>query len=391
LINRTVSRPDRGQTRPGAHRSEPLRVCLYIDSRAYGGAERVLLDLVACLDRRSWEPVLLYQPGADTELLASSAVARGATLVAAPPLPEGVEGVGRLRAWVRQLRRLDPAVFHAQLTWPMAGKFALLGALIARVPAISCSVCSFPVFSSTASARFQRRILVSAIGTSTTLSCYIARELTQVLGWPSSKIRVVYPGVDVREFECRDQPQRTARSSNGSTKTVLAVARLDPMKGLATLIDAAKDMPYAQIRIAGEGPDRPRLEDLARVLGVEARVTFLGHRSDVPQLLAAADVFALPSLNEGLGLAALEAMAASRPVVASSVGGIPEVVVQGETGILVPPNDPRALAQALNDVLADARLAERMGAAGRRRVQAEFSADRAAQETAALWSELLGS
>jgi glycosyltransferase involved in cell wall biosynthesis len=163
------------------------------------------------------------------------------------------------------------------------------------------------------------------------------------------------------------------------------------VKGLAALIDAATQLPTAQVVIAGEGPERGRLEQQATELGVRDRVTFLGLRTDVPRLLASSDVLAMPSLNEGLGNAVLEAMAAARPVVASAVGGLSESVVSGETGILVPPGDVEALARALNVVLSDDRLARDMGAAGRRRVEAAFTADQAVEGTTAIWSELLAS
>src|SRR5262249_36859850 len=133
------------------------------------------------------------------------------------------------------------------------------------------------------------------------------------------------------------------------------------------------------------------LEAQARSLGIADRVAFLGHRRDVPALLQVADLFVLPSLFEGLPLAALEAMAAGEPVIASRISGTDEAVADGTTGVLVPPGNPTALAQAIRTVLNDHGLAERLGAAGRARVHAEFSAGQMVRAVEASYDDLLGS
>jgi glycosyltransferase involved in cell wall biosynthesis len=141
--------------------------------------------------------------------------------------------------------------------------------------------------------------------------------------------------------------------------------------------------------LVGEGRERPGLEAQARALGVAERVRFLGHRDDVPELLAACDVFVLPSRYEGLPLSVLEAMAAAKPVVATAIEGTDEVVLHGETGLLVPPAAPSALAQGIRAVLADRALAARMGQAGRARVCREFSTNRMIDEVTGVYDELL--
>jgi glycosyltransferase involved in cell wall biosynthesis len=127
--------------------------------------------------------------------------------------------------------------------------------------------------------------------------------------------------------------------------------------------------------IAGDGPARGELEAAARAAGLGERARFLGARDDKARLLAACDVFCLPSRHEGLGVAALEAMAAGRAVVATRVGGLGEAVVDGRTGLLVPPDDPLALAEALARVLGDRELRERLGRAGPERIGEGFRAE----------------
>jgi glycosyltransferase involved in cell wall biosynthesis len=156
---------------------------------------------------------------------------------------------------------------------------------------------------------------------------------------------------------------------------VLSVGRLRAPKDFLTLVRAVSQLePGAvRLRIAGDGPDRPQLVAEIERLGLADVIELLGTSGDIGALLGAADVFVLASASEGLPMSVLEAMAAGTPVVASQVGGMPELVNDGETGVLVPPGDPAALAAALARLAADPALRGRFGAAGRRRAEAEFS------------------
>jgi len=148
-------------------------------------------------------------------------------------------------------------------------------------------------------------------------------------------------------------------------------------------------VPNAHAVIAGGGDLEEYLRDLALEMGVSARVHVLGPRRDVPALMHAVDVFAMPSIWEGFGLVLLEAMAAGRPIVASRVATIPEVVVDGETGLLVPPGDPVALAEALALLAHDPPRAKAFGEAGRQRLRGQFSIDKMVGDTELLYRELL--
>jgi L-malate glycosyltransferase len=156
------------------------------------------------------------------------------------------------------------------------------------------------------------------------------------------------------------------------------VAALVPHKGQRYLVEAAvkllPDQPDARVVIAGEGELRPSLEQQIKQHHLEKHVLLAGFRPDILSLHKAFDIFVMSSVTEGLGTSLLDAMACGKPVVATNVGGIPEVVADGETGILVPPRDPAAMAEALRQLLADPALRERMGAAGLVRVRTTFSA-----------------
>jgi glycosyltransferase involved in cell wall biosynthesis len=149
------------------------------------------------------------------------------------------------------------------------------------------------------------------------------------------------------------------------------VGRLTSIKGHQHLIDAVPEIlrrcPAAHVALVGDGEMRQALMERTRRLGVDGRVIFTGYREDIPALIAGMDVFVLPSLNEGMGRVLVMAMALGKPIVATHVGGVPELLGQGEAGLLVPPADPRALTDAICALLADPFRAKTLGAAGRRR------------------------
>jgi glycosyltransferase involved in cell wall biosynthesis len=200
-------------------------------------------------------------------------------------------------------------------------------------------------------------------------------------GLPSQRVTVIRNGIDPGS---RPSPAArwAARSSLGLAPDALVVAtagRLDPVKDLPALVDALAILrlaePAARLVIIGDGPERARLEQQAATLGVTPALCFTGYRSDVRQLLAAADVYANSSIHEGVSLTILEAMATGLPVVATRVGGTPEVVLEPETGVLVPARSPTALASALATLLHTPGRRRAMGDAARARVKSHFSID----------------
>jgi glycosyltransferase involved in cell wall biosynthesis len=174
---------------------------------------------------------------------------------------------------------------------------------------------------------------------------------------------------------------------------VVSVGRLDPQKGFDVLVDATARMNGSSppiVVICGEGPARPELEERIRALGLVGRVRLLGNRQDAKALIAAADAFCMPSRWEGSPLALHEALAAGRPVVAAAVGGIPELLTFGQAGLLVPPEDPGALAAAVGRVLSDRHLAEQLGARAIEAAEAWPDAATTARRVADLYEKILG-
>jgi glycosyltransferase involved in cell wall biosynthesis len=208
-------------------------------------------------------------------------------------------------------------------------------------------------------------------------------------GYPD-RIEVVYNGVDLPPA-----PGTTVFPGENGRARIGEVARLCDVKGQRELIQALAELPDVELVLAGEdleqgGAFRELLEREAERLGVRDRVELTGRRDDVPELLDGLDLYVLPSWTEGLPLTVLEAMARGRAVVATHVGGTPELVVDGETGLLVPARDPVALAAAIRALLADPERRRAMGEAGRRRVAERFSAAAMTDRMLAVYDEVAG-
>jgi glycosyltransferase involved in cell wall biosynthesis len=211
------------------------------------------------------------------------------------------------------------------------------------------------------------------------------------------RVRRVYHGIEPPLTLEREREGKQIRQELGlgpEDFIVGNVGRLALQKGQRHLVAAMpfllERVPRAHAVIAGGGDLEAYLRDLALEVGVAERVHVLGPRKDVPALMHAMDVFAMPSIWEGFGLVLLEAMAAGRPVVASRVATIPEVVVDGQTGLLVPAGDPLALAEAIARLAADPALARQLGEAGRDRLRRHFSIDKMVGDTELLYREVLG-
>jgi glycosyltransferase involved in cell wall biosynthesis len=362
------------------------RVVHYVDSDIFGGSEEAALHLMASLDRTRWEPVLLHHPDAGVARLVNGAGQLGVRTTAVPRVDQGKRLAGLIPLW-RAIRAERAAVFHAHLTWPLACKYGVLAAWLAHVPAIVATAQLYLEPEDDGQARLMVRLLRRIVAVSDDVKTRYARELRV----PLRKLSVVRNGIRVPP---------TARTPNLALRSelvrgrpdyvVLTPARLHQQKGHLYLLQAAAQVHDATFVLAGEGPLRAELEGLARKLGVAERCVFLGNRTDVADLLGAADLMVLPSLFEGLPVSVLEAMAAQLPVVATAIGGTDEAVAHELTGLLVPPGDPAALASAIRRIRADPAFAHRLAAAGRARVEREFSSVVVARQMMMIYDEVAG-
>jgi glycosyltransferase involved in cell wall biosynthesis len=210
-------------------------------------------------------------------------------------------------------------------------------------------------------------------------------------GIPAEKIRIIPNGIDVQAFE---GGQALPELRAGEGKIVGVVARLDLKKGFEYLLAAVREITNSfyglKVVIVGEGPDRQAIEQMIERFGLRDTVLLAGQQSNMPGVYAAIDIFVLPSLNEGLPMTVLEAMAASRPVIATRVGAIPKVIEDGKTGLLVNPRDTAGLRDAIARLLNDDDLCRRLAAQAHEWVARHFTADAMARQYQALYEEVLG-
>jgi glycosyltransferase involved in cell wall biosynthesis len=362
----------------------------YTDSDVLGGAEEALLMLIENLDRAVWRPTLLLGGVAAPTALAERATALEVSVRTVPATPLGLTGASRVPGLARWLARERPDVFHAQLPWLLAAKWPLTAAVLARVPAVVATVQLIMDEEVDRASIAQLRLLARGIGRYIAVSRDIAGQLRSRLRLSEDRVEVIYNAVDSARFAAVDGRSLRAQLTAGEDRPViLTCARLDAQKGHPVLLEAAAELPEAVFALAGAGPERAALERRAAELGVADQVLFLGRRDDVPELLAACDVFALPSRYEGSSLALLEAMAAARAIVSSAIPGTDELVSDGLTGVLVPPGDASVLAQALRRLLSEPDLRAALGNRARERSR-DFSPGAMAAQVTRVYGELLG-
>jgi glycosyltransferase involved in cell wall biosynthesis len=344
----------------------------YIDTSEFAGAERAMLTLMTGLDRSRWSPLLFHPDAPGLRPLVERARDAGIE-TRVVPAARGLRGARVIPRFRRAVREVRPDVFHAHLNWPLACSAGLLAASWAGVPAIVATAHLVSDLPRSVTIPLQRRVVTRVVDRYIAVSRHAARALEHVLHVPATRITTVHNGV----ASMSEEHPRTPRSASGgpTRAVVVTLARLTAQKGIDVLLRAAPALPEVSFVIAGDGPERHALEAQAKALGIADRVEFLGFQRDPAALLARSDLFVLPSLEEGLPLALLEAMEVGTPLVATAIGGTDEVVTHGEHGLLVPAGDAVALASAIGTLLRDPAFAARLAAAARTRVRASFSTE----------------
>jgi glycosyltransferase involved in cell wall biosynthesis len=346
------------------------RLLIAVTLAETGGAQSYVAQLLPGLIDRYEVVVAAHGPGP----LQAAAQASGARFV---PLrhvrrPIGLRDLAGLVELVRLFRRERPDIAH--LNSSKVGTLGRIAAVLARVPVRIFTVHGWSFSPHSGAAETAYRALERLLGPLAWTICVSAGDRAKA-PWLNGRAVVIPNAVDVGAMR--------AASPDGGPPTIVSVGRLVLPKAFWALGDAFRALEPGSFRgvVVGEGPQRSLLEGIP---GVE----LLGMRDDVADVLTGADIFVLSSLSEGMPISVLEAMAAGLPVVATAVGGLPEVVVEGETGFLVPPDDVGALTRALARLVADCELRRRMGAAGRRRAELLFDVPRFREEHLALYERL---
>lgn len=349
-------------------RTAPLNVAQVTWSLKTGGLEMMVLDLVRLCPEFSVRPMVAVVEEAGD--LAGEVTAMGVPFVLLGKR-RGIDP-GLVRRLASLVREYNIDLLHAHNQGAMF--YCGLAGLLTRIPAIyTRHGASFgrsrrhQRLSRLASAMARRVVCVGQDALEVTLK----RDRV-----PRAKARLIYNGADLDRFGRDTRLGAEVRAELGiglESPVVMSVGRLSPEKDQVGMVRAMAQVPDTWLVLVGEGEERGAIEAEAEALGISNRVILTGVRRDVARLLCAADVFALSSLSEGVSIAALEAMAAGLPMVATNVGGNPEIVRPGVTGLLVEPGEPRELATALGELLADPERARSMGRAGRALAEERFS------------------
>ncbi|MBW4437956.1 MAG: glycosyltransferase [Pleurocapsa minor GSE-CHR-MK-17-07R] len=374
-----------------------MRVVHLIKVKGVAGAENHLLLLLAGLRGQGIDAHLHYLVNPSQPVPEFMDAAKALDI----PVTRGVIrshfSPGIVRQLARELAPLKPDIvhthlLHADLYGALAGRFMRVNG---RRPRVLSSRHNDDQFRYRAPIRLLNRALWRIIDHGIAISEAVRRFSIDTEGARPERIRTILYGYQPNVGD-PEAARREARASLGLPADAIvvgAVCRLIEQKGLRYGLEAfaraSTDFPAARLLIVGDGPLRHALEGQAKSLGLGERIAFLGWRADAAALMPAFDIFLMPSLWEGFGLVLLEAMAASVPVVGSRVSAIPEVVLEGETGLLAPPRDVDALAGHLRGLLGDAPLRRHMGMMGRERLETQFSMGGMVAATAALYREAL--
>ena len=353
-----------------------------------GGSERHLLTLLPALTSVGVEPLMLGldDPSAEPEPFHGALRAARVESVSLP-CPRDVDPL-LARGVVRAVRELRPDLVHTHLVH--ADVYGGVAAVRTRTRLVSTKHNDDPfrlgVFRHVECALARRARAVVAISDS------LARFNVERVGLPREKVTVIPYGLDDLASDSGGGDAGAVAVAHDAD-VLLAIGRLVPQKGhdvaVAALPAIRAQHPQVILVVLGDGPLRARLEAQAAALGVADAVVLPGRASEIRPWLQRAAMLVHPARWEGFGLVVLEAMLAGRPVVASRASALPELVVDRETGLLVPVDDPAALAAAVSRLLDDRTLAERLGAGGRARARSEFSVARMAGRTHALYARVL--
>lgn len=381
--------------RVAANGTRPLRLMNVVPTLLCGGTENQVMTLCRALDaeRFDLEFACLRRWGPFVREINDRGI----------PLAEyrissfySMRAVAQQARFARHLAHRGVEIVHAYNFY--GNVFAIPPARLARTPVVIASIRDLGLYLTPMQKRVQRYICQFA--DCVVVNAEAVKEWLVGDGYDAHRVVVIPNGVDLSRFSRAVDPAQ-ARHEFGlapDTPLVAVVSRLNRMKGLEQFLEAAARLirrhPDARFLVVGETPphDRPyldELESLATRLHIGDRVIFTGLRSDVPAILASVNVAVMPSLNEALSNALLESMAAGAPLVATRVGGTPEAVVDGETGLLVPPGDVEALAAAIGGLLDHPALAERLGRAARQLIADRFSIERMTASTERLYRTLL--
>jgi glycosyltransferase involved in cell wall biosynthesis len=342
------------------------------------GSEAHLLSLLPRLRERGWDVRMLMlhgdEPGAWD--FARAAEARAIPLHTIP-IRADVDPLAYVQL-TGYLARERPTILHTHLVH--ADAYGQIAGAMTGVPVRISTKHGFNEFREGRAFGYADRAVASLAHVHIAISRGLARYLDETEGFDEDSFHVVHYGIVARD---------SVNAFQGPTPRLLCVGRLIPIKGHIVLLrafaEARKRFPDLELDVAGRGPLEPALRALAKELGVGDAVRFLGHVAPISQAIERATIVVVPSMGEGFGMVALEAMERARPVIAAEIGGLGELVQHGRTGLLVPPGEHAPLRDAIVELASDLARATELGRAGRERALAHFPQDRCTDRTELLY------
>lgn len=350
---------------------EKITIVYIIDGLGMGGAERLMVPILKHLNRDLFEPRVCVLQNKDGNPMEKELLALGVPVdQLSIPYLRDLTAINRLRLY---LKSVNASLVHTQLEF--ANIFGNIAAKLSKLPSVS-TIHTMPA------QNISRKMKVHQTLEMITLRYFCERIISvseeaglhhlQIGYSRSEQIQTIYNGIDLSTYTELDRVTCTTSvraefSLPASAKLIITVAVLREPKGIQYMIKVFPEVlsknPDAYYLIVGDGSHRDKLEQAVDILGIKSRVIFTGKRNDIPRLLSASDIFVLPTLTEALPTVLAEAMAAHLPIIASRVGGIPEMV-DHKNGILLPPKDVRALSEACSFLLSDPQKCSQMGEAG---------------------------
>lgn len=368
----------------------PHKIIFYTDTPLYGGAEKQMYLLAKHLDKKMFQPIFIFRKLETLKELSEDLAEIGINAYLIPS--KSKHSLQNLTYLNKIINQEKPALIHAHIWNPMAGKYAFLSRIQKKIPLI---ITEHDPFKLSFPKSLYKKISLNFADKIIAVSSSNTELLKELYPAQSTKISTIHNGIEthlkpISEIDLQ-KIRKNVFQAGPETKVIISVGTLHTRKGFKYLISAYKKVlqknPNSKLIIVGEGPERENLEKLIKNLSLGKRIMLLGQRSDVSELLQAANLFVLPSIKEAFGLVILESWRAGLPVIASAVGGIPEIITEN-SGIMIEAGNKNELIKAINKVLSNDKLAKDLSKNGKQQLL-KFSAEKTAGETAKIYLELI--
>ncbi len=371
--------------------SKTHKILLYTDTPLYGGAEKHMLLLAKSLNRKNFNPIIVCRKSKNLEKWCKElAKNKIETIITDTPNKNSPSNLTQLN---KIIKKHKPEIIHAHIWNPVACKYAFAAAWLNNIPLVTTEHDPFPL---TGHKKIYKKLTLGQCKRIITVSLANQTLFNDLYPASANKTITIHNGIEKASTELSEQHKHHLKKDDfhagQETKIVFSAGALHPRKGYKYLINAFKKVvnkvDNVKLVIAGSGPERNKLEKLIKNLRLEKKVILLGQRDDIEKLMLASNIFVLPSLKEAFGIVVLEAMQNGLPIIASNVGGIPEIISSEKLGLLVKPGQKDSLSKALIKLLKDEKLRNTFATKGQEHWK-DFSVEKMAKKTEEVYYQAL--